>query len=86
MLIITINVIDAILQTLTWLLFIYFILSWFMSPFHPVREAVDRILNPILMPIRNLLPQTSGIDFSPMVLFLLIYLLRIVLRSFIPFA
>jgi YggT family protein len=46
-----------------------------MSPFHPVREAIDRIIEPMLRPIRRIMPATGMIDFSPVVLLILIQLL-----------
>jgi hypothetical protein len=30
----------------TWLLIAYVVLSYFMSPYHPVRQTVDRIVEP----------------------------------------
>jgi len=54
-------------------LFIYIViasslLSYFVSPYHPVREALDRIIGPFLDPIRRIMPQTGGLDFSPLIL------------------
>lgn len=57
------------------------ILSYFMSPYHPVRETLDRIVEPMLAPIRNVMPYLGGIDFSPIVLILLIQLLGSLLIS-----
>lgn len=73
-------------QVLSLLLLVYVILSFFMSPLHPIREAIGRILNPLLAPIRNLLPQTGMIDFSPLVLWILLDLLRrVVVSTLLPF-
>jgi YggT family protein len=43
-----------------------------MDPYHPVRNTVDRLVNPILNPIRRLLPQTGMADFSPLVAIILV--------------
>jgi len=61
-----------LLNTLSFLILAHIILSYFMSPVHPVREAIDRIVGPLLDPIRQILPSTGGLDFSPLVLILLI--------------
>ena len=50
--------------------------SWFLDPFHAVRRFLDSIVQPMLNPIRRLLPQTGGIDFSPFVLLIGLQLAR----------
>ncbi len=59
------------------------ILSYFMSPFHPVRNAVKSIADPILNPIRRVLPNTGMFDFSPIVALILIQLLEYLLTNII---
>lgn len=59
------------------------ILSYFMSPYHPIRETLDRIVEPMLAPIRNIMPYMGGIDFSPIILILLIQLIgSLLIRMF----
>jgi YggT family protein len=57
----------------------YVILSYFMDPFHPVRLAINRIVEPLLNPIRRILPQTGMIDFSPLVLLILVQIIEYIL-------
>ena len=52
--------------------------------FVAVHDAIARLFEPLLRPIRRLLPDTGAIDFSPMVLLLLIYAIIIVLESVRP--
>lgn len=52
-----------------------------MNPYHPVRQALDSIVEPLLMPIRRVLPPTAGFDLSPLVLILLIRVVTILLTS-----
>ena len=73
--------INWIIQLITLLVIMQVILSYFMSPFHPVRQFIDRIVEPMLRPIRRLLPQTGMIDFSPLVLIILLQVINGVLRS-----
>ena len=59
-------------------LFIYIViasslLSFFMPPYHPVREALDRIVDPFLAPIRRIVPIAGTLDFSPLILICLLY-------------
>jgi len=57
------------------------ILSYFMDPFHPIRRTVDQVVNPLLDPIRRLLPPMGGIDFSPIILIILIQIVFSLLRN-----
>ena len=52
-----------------------------MNPYHPVRQALDSIVEPLLMPIRRVLPPTAGFDLSPLVLILLIQVVTRLLTS-----
>ncbi|UYH54777.1 YggT family protein [Qipengyuania sp. SS22] len=45
--------------------------------------AINRLLEPVLRPIRNLLPSTGQIDFSPLVLIILLNIVLIVLGNVI---
>ncbi len=61
------------------LVFISALLSFFLSPYHPIREALDRIVNPMLDPIRRVVPTLGGLDFSPLILIIVIQFLTRVL-------
>jgi YggT family protein len=73
------QLISVVANVLTILIFVWVISSWILAPYHPVREALDRIVEPLLAPIRRLIPQTGPVDFSPMILIILIFLLEQVL-------
>jgi YggT family protein len=66
---------------LSLLLIAYVVLSYFMDPYHPVRNTVNRIVNPILNPIRRVLPRTGMVDFSPLAAIILVQVLEFLLRS-----
>jgi YggT family protein len=70
-----VSLINLLVTILSFLVFGYVIVSWVLSPYHPVRETLDRIVEPLLMPIRRLLPYIGGLDFSPFVLLILIQLI-----------
>ena len=46
-------------------------------------EGINRLLDPVLKPIRKLLPQTGMIDFSPLVLIIVLNIILIVLGNII---
>lgn len=75
------SIVHRIFQLLTLIVVVDVVLSYFMSPFHPVRQFLDRIVEPMLRPIRRLLPQTGMIDFSPLVLIILLQLLDYLIQS-----
>ena len=69
---ILITIIGALQQILILLVILSVILSYFMDPFHPIRRGLDRIVEPMLNPIRRVVPLLGMLDFSPLVLIILI--------------
>ncbi len=57
------------------LVIVYVILSYVMDRYHPVRCWVDSIVEPMLMPIRRVVPLVGMLDFSPLILIILIRIL-----------
>jgi len=76
-----ITIINIVSQLLVLLVFISVILSYFMDPYHPIRRGVDNIVEPMLNPIRRVVPTLGMLDFSPLVLILLIQLIKSLLIS-----
>jgi YggT family protein len=61
----------------TFVVFVAVVLSWFrLSPDNPVVKVTAALTEPVLAPIRKILPAAGGFDFSPMVLLLGLQLLR----------
>jgi YggT family protein len=54
------------------------ILSWFVSPStsHPAIDLLNKITDPVLEPVRKALPETRGIDLSPLVVLIGLELLK----------
>lgn len=48
------------------------IVSWVLDPLHPVRSFLDSIVQPMLAPIRRLIPSINGIDLSPLLLLIVL--------------
>jgi YggT family protein len=79
------GIIDLILQVLVWVIIVQVILSWLVafnvintqSNFvRTVLDALERLTAPLYRPIRKILPDFGGIDFSPIILILAIQILR----------
>jgi YggT family protein len=59
------------------------VVSFFLKPYHPVRSILDRIVQPVLAPIRRIVPLVGMLDLSPLILIILVEILTRVLLSFI---
>lgn len=53
------------------------LMTWLpnLDPNNPIVRFLMAATEPVLAPIRRLLPNTGGIDFSPLIVFLAIYLI-----------
>jgi YggT family protein len=69
---ILIQAIEALSFLLILAVLVDVILGYFMDPYHPIRRTLDSIVQPMLAPIRRVLPTLGGFDFSPLVLIILI--------------
>jgi YggT family protein len=76
-----IQAILLILQILQLVLLIYVITTWVLPPYQSFRVALANIFEPVLAPLRRLIPPMGGIDFSVFVLFIIIYIISNILVS-----
>lgn len=75
------SIITVIEQTLVLLILLKVILAFFLDPFHPFRQSVDRLVEPLLRPIRQIVPSFGRFDFSPLILMILIEVIAGILRN-----
>lgn len=73
------KLISFLANAIVLLVIVQVILSYFMSPFHPVRRMIDQIVEPMLAPIRKVVPLVGMFDFSPLILIILVQVLATVL-------
>lgn len=66
---------------LTLVIFVQVVLSFIAPPYNEIRLAVDRLVNPLLRPIQRFVPPLGGLDFSPMILIILIQVVERLLLS-----
>jgi len=78
---IIIGLINFLAQALILLIIVSAALSFFMSPYHPVRRGIDQIVGPLLAPIRRIVPLVGMIDFSPLILIILVEIVSYVVKS-----
>jgi YggT family protein len=73
--------VDKIILLLILLIFVTSILSWVRpDPRNPVVRILHGIVDPLLHPIRTILPSAMGMDFSPMVDIFILYALQSLLQ------
>ena len=83
MLVIIAKLISVLANAIVLLVIVQVALSYFMSPFHPVRRTIDRIVEPMLAPIRKVVPLVGMFDFSPLILIVLVQVLATVVINLI---
>ncbi len=70
-------ILSLILNAYTLVVIVSVVCSWIrLSEEHPVARLTAALTEPVLAPIRRLLPSTGGLDISPMVLLLGLGLVR----------
>lgn len=70
-----------IIQFVIGLLFAFNVISPSNDFLRQVYESINRLLDPVLRPIRNIMPATGAIDFSPLVLILLLQIVLIIIGN-----
>lgn len=64
---------------LTLVVLVDVVLSFFLSPYHSLRRTMDSLVDPMLAPIRRVVPPVGMFDFSPLVLIILIQIVQEIL-------
>ena len=84
------QILFMILNLVWWIVLIHVIMSWLINfqvlnmqqPLvYQIWSGLNRLLEPIYGPIRQMLPATGGLDLSPIVLILILFALRVVLSN-----
>lgn len=75
------GILSLIINLLILFVFLHAVGSWIPS----IREnkfytTLDRLISPLLDPIRKLVPPVSGLDFSPLLLLFILYLIKHLLK------
>ena len=79
------HLVNTLITIFIWLLIAQAVLSWLLAfgvvnrynrAVTSIGDFLWRITDPLLRPIRSVLPDLGGIDISPVILILLLYFLR----------
>lgn len=83
------KVLDMALNFFMWVVIIRALITWVNpDPYNPIVQFLTRVTEPILSPIRRLLPTYRiGLDLSPFIAILIIYFMReFLIRSLMEIA
>jgi YggT family protein len=69
------------IRVISFIVLVDVIISYFTNPYQPIRAFLDRLVEPMLDPIRKIVPPMGGFDFSPVVLLILLQILEAVVRN-----
>jgi YggT family protein len=86
---ITARILDIGLTIYMWIVIVRALLSWVSpDPYNPIVRFLYRVTEPVLRPVRRLIPMGNiGIDISPVIVIVIIYLLQnFVVRSLVELA
>ncbi len=73
------QLIDLTLTIYLVTILVHAIMSWFQTAHHPLMSLLAQLNEPLLGPIRRLLPSISGIDLSPLVALVLLQLASVLI-------
>jgi YggT family protein len=83
--------IDTILGLYVWILIASAILSWLVAfnvvntrnrAVYVIGDFLYRVTEPVLAPIRRILPNLGGLDLSPIIVILIIFFIRNLMREY----
>ncbi|WP_413493907.1 YggT family protein [Shewanella baltica] len=70
---------------LFWMLLIRAILSWFNQGYNPIVMVMGQLTEPVLAPIRRIIPPIGGLDLSVMLVIIGMNFLNMLLAQYIPY-
>ncbi len=71
------NILDNLLEIYTVIIVIRAVISWFSpSPYNPLYRLLIQITEPIIEPVRRIMPNLGGIDLSPIIIIFIIHIIR----------
>ena len=61
------------------------LMSWVVQGYNPTQMIFHQLTAPVLTPIRRIIPSIGGLDLSVLIAFLLLNVLNILLRGWVPY-
>lgn len=80
-----ITVIKQAGMLLFWMLLIRAILSWFNQGYNPIVMIMGQLTEPVLAPVRRIIPPIGGLDLSVMLVIIGMNFINMLLAQYVPF-
>jgi YggT family protein len=81
---------NAVANLIWWIIILQFVMSWLIN-FNVINRhqpmvkqiwyMLNRITEPVYRPIRRMLPDMGGLDFSPLIVLFALYALQVVIHN-----
>ncbi|BDX05794.1 YggT family protein [Planctobacterium marinum] len=81
----TMVVFKEIFSLLFWVLIIRALLSWFSQGHNPIEMVLHQLTEPMLAPIRKIIPPMGGLDLSVLIALLGLQFLQLLLQDLMPY-
>jgi YggT family protein len=76
------NVLDLIVTIYFWSVIAVVVVSWIApQSSHPAIQLVAQVTEPIMRPVRNVMPSMGGLDLSPIIVFLILNVVQVVIDN-----
>jgi YggT family protein len=75
------TLINLLAQLLTLLVIVYILSTWVFPPYNEFRSAIASIVEPMLAPIRRLIPPVGMFDFSAFIFLIFVQVLASILMG-----
>lgn len=82
-----VTIVDVLFQAYWWMLIARFLITWLpnVNYGHPIVEFLFKVTDPVVRPFKGIIPPyhtpSGSVDFSPLILFLVLRLLHPLVRT-----
>jgi YggT family protein len=75
------NILDLIVKIYFWSVIAVVVVSWIApTSHHPAIQLVAQLTEPVMRPVRNMMPSMGGLDLSPIIVFLILNVMSVVIN------
>ena len=76
------SIIGLLIELYSFVILARVLMSWVnVDPYSPLARVIYDLTEPVLAPVRNLLPPAAGLDFSPIIVLVLLQILGSMLAN-----